>query len=276
MQEYNPIKHIDEAVIRVDSYVDDVTAYFSKVIKQHFLGKKYSLTAFCEEINQYFWKYNIIFNSYMVRPFELLRPDLESGIVNMETGTKTLQIRINVCINFLNIFKNADFFYDVVLPDFKLIVAHELIHRVQFMKNKIKYIPQVKADEQNFITYDELMTYAFQTIEEFRLSGINDSNIISLLKKGETKYSPSFTHFHNNLRIAYPKQYKQYIKYIFEYLTGDGSKNKYTFIENTHQSETKEVFKKNLKGVNLCANIIQIYFYMNALLQKKKLMNIIS
>lgn len=363
IKKYNPNKYLlPEAVIRVENYTKVIVNHFNSVIKNEFKNEKITMHNFCDRINPYFTKYNIVFSYSMLRPQDLLRPDMQDGIVSMETGSKSFQIKINICLNALNIFKQDGFLGKVFLPSFKLLLNHELVHRIQFIKNKSKYIQQVKSVYDNFITYDELMTYACQTVEEFRFAGIfgelpkakafgllastsllfskfkrifkksyilstsvnslcttgtilkkfydrkvfsicqlptfkkfqRTNLIISTLKlKGffvkkllnllknkfavypkpkdlgftacfynfilqeikktipeEDTVSSTFNFFNSKeIRLQFPKQYKQYLKYIYEYIKGNINKNNYSFIENVHQSEFKEIYRKNVKGL---------------------------
>lgn len=254
IKKYNPNKYLlPEAVIRVENYTKVIVNHFNSVIKNEFKNEKITMHNFCDRINPYFTKYNIVFSYSMLRPQDLLRPDMQDGIVSMETGSKSFQIKINICLNALNIFKQDGFLDKIFLPSFKLLLNHELVHRIQFIKNKSKYIQQVKSVYDNFITYDELMTYACQTVEEFRFAGIFDNVILQEIKKTipeEDTVSSTFNFFNSKeIRLQFPKQYKQYLKYIYEYIKGNINKNNYSFIENVHQSKFKEIYRKNVKGL---------------------------
>lgn len=251
MKKYNPNKYIPESVIRVDKYAKLITDHLISVFEKDIKNEKLPFYAFCEKINKFFSKYNIIFNPMMLNFKDLLRSDIQDGIVTMETGSKSLQIRVNVCANVLNIFKDSEFFYKKFLPNFKLLISHELIHRIQFMKNKTKYISQPINDFDNYISYDELMSYAFQTIEEFRFAGMDDNSILKKIKstKDEEKtVSTTFDFYRTDIKKRFIKQYNQYLKYMFEYLKGNLTKNNYVFIEHTLQNENKEVFRRNFKS----------------------------
>lgn len=221
-------KTFNEAVFRTDKYSKILYDYIGNIIEENknsILKYDYQI---CSLLTSKFNKYNIIF----VPSGTYKNNGILSGINEMDAGTNSLIIRISCALNIGELFKNKNLQL-YFLRDFKELISHELVHRAQYIgvkdikleKDINKYFPQNPPPKYYKMKF-EIMGYACQVVEELRIKGLSDENILSFIKNRE-----SFKNYNCNIYDFYLKNFKntktfmKFTKYIYEYLKGDLSKN---------------------------------------------------
>lgn len=138
--------------------------------------------------------------------------------------------RYNVNTSDIHLIYDEDS-YDIFLDFFKEMLGHELIHRLQYLKDKAKIVKSYKdiSKEEDLIKYlsdkKEIMSHAWQTIQAFKMCGLSNKDIFNYIN-GSIKLS-SHILLNNIIYRMYKKYFtkdskvfKQYYKYMYEYLRG--------------------------------------------------------
>jgi hypothetical protein len=217
-----------EAVYRPDKYVDILYNQMKNIIKIN-AGKKFKYNEkLVLYLSEQFKEFNIEFD-YSGHSFN---DGGDTGINVMVIGSKTLDIIIYCSPSIEKLFIDKDFQLDF-LSSFKQLIGHELIHRSQFIsirnyRNKVKinrYInsPKYQTEVAYFADKAELMSYAWQIIEELRFQGADDKDVLEYIKD-TGKHPEYYCLVYEEIYLKYYRNTKvinQLIKYIYEYLKGN-------------------------------------------------------
>jgi len=221
---------LQEAVIYPEAYIKEI----EKVLKNPLLKK--SIVNFtttlnlCKRLSFILRKYKIDF----IEAKTLGNTDFPSVVNGINGGFtlsdkySTIKIEIN---SYANNIKMNDNYFNLFIDNLLIILKHELIHRGQ--RIHIGYKKLKKLDifhDKEFFEYlkdkHELMSYAFQIIQEFKLSGgYSDAEILTYIQKGDSGIDRQLGRFSFTLFIyksafnSQPEVLKQLYKYIYEYLT---------------------------------------------------------
>ena len=106
------------------------------------------------------------------------------------------------------------------------MLGHELIHREQYLKiedDKLREkIFKSNLDPKTYLSKKyELMSYAWQIIEFFKLTGKTDEEIKKILQHNSMlkfSFSPVLLFYHETFKNN-PDVLKRLYKYMYEYLT---------------------------------------------------------
>ena len=176
-----------EAVYRPDRYVDILYNQFKDIIKIN-SGKKFKYNEkLVIYLSEQFKEFNIGFD-YSGHSFN---DGEDTGINVMIIGSKTLDIIVYCSPSIEKLFIDKDFQLEF-LSSFKQLIGHELIHRSQFIsvqnyRNQVKInrynnSPKYQTEVGYFADKAEIMSYAWQIIEELRFQGANDSDVLEYIK----------------------------------------------------------------------------------------------
>lgn len=217
-----------EAVYRPDKYVDILYNQMKDIIKTNF-GKKFKYNEkLVLYLSEQFKAFNIGFD-YDGHSFN---DGKKSGINAMVIGSKTLDIIIYCSPSIENLFVDITF-QKLFLSSFKQLIGHELIHRSQFISvqnyhnqnNIVRFInsPKYQTEVGYYADKSEIMSYAWQIIEELRFLGAYDKDILEYIK--DTGKHPEYhCMIYEEIYLKYYRNTKvinQLIKYIYEYLKGN-------------------------------------------------------
>lgn len=138
------------------------------------------------------------------------------------TNNKTQTITIYLSNNLLQVRETNNM--KLFFLELKSKLSHELIHRIQFIKaNQSKLNNQKRdIDEREYLSdKHEIMAFAFNTIEYFRMSGIIDKSILQYIKQNNPILNTCFFYkkYMDNFTME-DKELKLYFKYIYMYLDG--------------------------------------------------------
>ena len=91
-----------------------------------------------------------------------------------------------ICSSRIDLINENDkYFYDF-LDEFKVLIGHELVHRMQFIQRNHKIVLN-SSDQENIKEQlsgnQEIMAYAWQAVEELRYRFGNDKEILEHIKK---------------------------------------------------------------------------------------------
>ena len=155
----------------------------------------------------------------------------------MATGYNTLVIIIfcSPSIKDLFIDKNIEIKF---LQTFKELIGHELIHRSQFINRHLNKSESniIKGPPQEFKKYvsqkTEIMSYAWQIIEELRFKGFADKEILNYIqsKRSNENLNPD-----NSMLDYYIYNFRDtsvlnlLFKYMYEYIEGNLTLNEVKF-----------------------------------------------
>jgi hypothetical protein len=222
------ITSLIEAVYRPDKYVDILYNQMKTIIKTN-SGKKFKYNEkLVIYLSEQFREFNIGFD-YSGHSFN---DGDATGINVMVIGSKTLDIVIYCSPSIEKLFIDRDFQLEF-LSSFKQLIGHELIHRSQFIsvenyRNQIKInrynnSPKYQTEVGYFADKAEVMSYAWQIIEELRFQGANDRDILEYIKDTGKHpeyhcmiYEEIYLKYYRNTTVV-----NQLIKYIYEYLKGN-------------------------------------------------------
>lgn len=168
-----------------------------------------------------------LYNKYLIK-FEIGSESLNyTSDAEYDIRTNTITIKLSPMSFSLNSYS-----FDNFIKTMKEVIGHELIHRIQYARKK--YIKLVSEDNKEYTAKylankDEIMSFAFQTIEWFRNEGLLDNEISNKLKKARNKdtwvdfekgkvYSMYFLDLYLNRFDKDSPVIKRYFKYMQEYL----------------------------------------------------------
>jgi len=207
-----------EGVLRPEKYLSLLVEKLQK-LKKLFLNKKYSNDSICKSLTNYFKNEKIVF---IYDETANSSEGLTKGGYNIDTNEIILK-----CDSGLNfILKDV---YDIFETDFYEMVGHELIHRLQYLNStKNTFKKYNTLDEKQILFYlsdkKEIMSYAWQTIEIFKMLRLNKKVILQIIKNPEAKENNYFV-IRNDIFFLYRKYfdsnsviYKLFVKYIYMYL----------------------------------------------------------
>ncbi len=157
-------------------------------------------------------------------------PKYNSGIVSAGYQPKTNEILLFYSPKIERAFKiigkgyDSEYF-DIFLENVYDLLGHEIIHRMQYLKDKKKYIG-VMSDE-NRIAYlskpKEIMAHAWEIVQEFKMFGKNNEAIRMIFKSNRDSENLKWLLFSARLKMYYTsfestsKTMKLLYKYIYEY-----------------------------------------------------------
>ena len=235
-----------EAVIRTNAYTEILRAVFNNALKD-ISEKNYKyLETMLKDINEYFIKYNIEFinegiidedNYYAIY-----------GINSMQYAPVNNKIAV-LCNNSFDTNAKNSKQHKKLSDVFCDVVAHELVHRGQFLERRSTSLQQLINQEEakakknqnkinasenpaleGVIGYlsnkNEIMAYASQALEELRFSGTPDSQTLKYLRNmsfpvGMSTIIDTYIEFFRKDGTEYKKILQRFFKYIYEYIVGD-------------------------------------------------------
>jgi hypothetical protein len=186
-----------------------------------------TLTKLCKWLTKNLKKYSIRFvpnenndNKYFNKEFQA--GITQSGCLSNKKGTVKIY-----CNNNLLKIQNDDKFFNYFVKNVIRIIGHELIHRNQIfeienqeLRNYIFDFP--KETVKYLSNKQEMMSRAWQIIEEFRYNGLTDKQIANILRSNKdtrlVAYSTTFMYYLEFFNIKDPI-FKKLWKYAYSYLT---------------------------------------------------------
>jgi hypothetical protein len=204
--------HFYETVIDPDEYITNNIQPLIKRFSNIIYSSK-NMWGICKKLNFLFSKFNIEFISE--------KTTSPTGILNASTinnKKKTIIIRLSGDLLWIRNTKDIRFFF----LELKSKLSHELIHRAQFIKIQNLKLKNIELDQSD-INYmkdkHEIMAYAFNTIEYFRVIGIKDEQLKKYLIEKHPLLNSCFYYkqYINNFSIN-DNTLKLYYKYLYMYL----------------------------------------------------------
>ena len=198
--QYKRLLLMTEDVIKVDAYEELLANVFNRV-KPLVKGKHLSTLELCWELNEEFRHFKIYFLGVGVTDKQYSKIGLEKASAE-DDEFNTIRVLINEnCEKYFNVF--SDNYIDRILT----FINHELIHREQAVRMKSREIITKNFDKTNkykttaeYISDpQEMMAFAYTIVEDVRMRGWSDSEIISGLKSFNLEspvwyeYSKNFT-----------------------------------------------------------------------------------
>ena len=172
---------------------------------------------FCYQLDDILKKYKISF-SYD----DSLRNDVFFPRGFHEQRNNIIYFICSSRISLIN--ENDKYFYDF-LDGFKLLIGHELVHRMQFIQRSHKIILNNSNQEdikEQLSGNQEIMAYAWQAVEELRYRFGNDKEILEHIKKYDLMFFR-----HSTILSAYYSLFekddpilKKFYKDMYLYLEG--------------------------------------------------------
>jgi hypothetical protein len=219
---------LNEAVFRPDNYATELYNIMVDIIganKNSDLKYDYQI---CKLLTDKYSKYNIVF----IAEGTYYNNGYFSGINEMQSGEKTLLIKVLCSLSISNLFKDTELKREF-LKEFKQLISHELVHRGQFIsfnRNKIQneliQFSKHKTDLAYYSLKHEIMAYACLIVEELRFQDLEDSDILLFIKnrenfkRYESKTYDLYKEFYGNSNV-----FERLLKYIYEYIKGNLTKN---------------------------------------------------
>jgi len=213
---------IHEAVINIEGYANNVKKLF-KEIKGEVLNKFKNKT-----LDELYWFFNEVLKNNKIE----FKSSGSSGSLYVRNGAinrKTLIIHINCNSNIIDIVTDSKK-YDSFLNEVIIVIGHELIHREQMIHiNDVKLreyiynlilVKDLNTARKYLSRKYEIMSYAWQIIETFRMTSITDKEIQSILQDSSQKkfaFSPILLWYHKVFTIE-EEPLKRLCKNMFEYL----------------------------------------------------------
>jgi len=172
-------------------------------------------------LNSYFLNEKIEFKkSPLVEPFG---NGLLKGGYQPKTGTIYLFYDNNIIDSFkLQNNKNLNTDFKWFLETFEELLGHEVVHRLQFLKDNIKKIGVMsdKNEKEYLAQPKEVMAYAWQIVQTFKMYKYDNEFIRFILKDREDteslkniNYIPMFKKYYN----YFPKN-SNVIKLLYKYI----------------------------------------------------------
>jgi hypothetical protein len=212
----DPFYLLNEAVIKSDFYVGTLLKLFSKR-KQEFINL-HNLDEFTGKLNKLYLKDKITF-----RPTSL---QIDDYIIAGNT-TKQVDntIRLLCTAKGLDFNKSKETFV-TFMKSFKKMLQHEVIHRDQMIRiANDKIIPKVfNYSNEDLIKYysnkQEIMSYAWQIVYDFKIRGKSIPVIKELLSKNSWIAAHSSKIYQEYLRLFAKNSgtMKLLYKYMYQYL----------------------------------------------------------
>ena len=117
----------------------------------------------------------------------------------------------------------------VISPEFS---SPEMLDKIQEIERNFKqlqsYVNYAKNHKDYFSDKDEIMSYAWSVVEELRFHGWNNNKIKQSMTNNFSSIrqnSKFFEYYYDNVKNHNQKDFKLLIKYIYDYLFGDFTKN---------------------------------------------------
>jgi hypothetical protein len=133
------------------------------------------------------------------------------------------------CLSKINYIVKDDNFFTLFLKTFQPLIGHELVHRMEYIQRALENLSN-KRDNDKIKKYlsdhDEIMSYAWQSVEELRYRFGEDQEILKLVKSDSPiKYRVSYalTIYKVNFSLD-DKVTKLLYKYIYLYLDSNEAK----------------------------------------------------
>jgi len=218
----------NEAVFRPDNYAKELYNIMVNIIEEYKNSNLKYDYQICKVLTDIFSKYNIVF----IPKGTYYNNGYFSGINEMESGEKSLLIRILCSLSIGDLFKSDNLKRDF-LKDFKQLILHELVHRgqyISFNRNKIQneliQFSKNKIDLAYYSLKPEIMAYACLIVEELRFQDLEDSEILKFINNRD-KFKRYESKTYDLYKEIYGKSnvFTRLLKYIYEYIKGDLTKN---------------------------------------------------
>jgi hypothetical protein len=221
-----------------ENYIDEGHNFFEKVQKpENYLKiiKKY-ITEFNNK-NEFLNLDDLItsLNSYFLNEKLVFRksektPKYNSGVVSMGYQPKTNEIYIFYCDKIQNAFKiqNKQYdyeYFEIFLENFIMFLGHEIIHRMQLIKDKTKTIGAMSHEnKRKYLAKPiEIMAHAWEIVQEFKFNNRTNSDIQLILKSKRDEENLKWIFFSKRLEEYYKtfpvasNTMKLLYKYIYLY-----------------------------------------------------------
>jgi hypothetical protein len=199
-----------EAVINPEEYTDNLVEILDK--NKKILEQQTHPEDLCKLLSNLYYSHKII--------FKVFSSDNNLMIYSGSSDDENIYIRCTPAI--IEAYDK----YEEFKNQFEKYLKHELIHRYQFLKMKsdsvIKQI--IRKSRRDQISYygspQEIMAYAWQIINDFRMTGKSDEVIKQLISKDSfiaTRYSAPLE-MYKRLFQENSEVLNRLYKYMYEYL----------------------------------------------------------
>lgn len=208
---------LKEGIQKPERYLDLLLNKIDE-LKKDIRNKDISAPALCKYLSNQFVNDKIIFEFI---PNSNIKSD--AGILKANYNVDTNNIKL-LCDFELEQIQYNDEDFSFFKDDFSELVGHELTHRLQFVKDKVKIVKDYNIEtKEGLIEYlsdkKEIMVHAWQIVQAFKLLGASNENILSFLKIKNNhiaKFNYVLAVYQNNFDITSPVLKKLY-KYIYLY-----------------------------------------------------------
>ena len=199
------ISHFDElfleAIVDPVKYSEPIKKKFDTISK--YFTKNKGLKDTCIKLSALLRKYHIKFI-----PESTIEPNDILSIFGFNRGGCLLDKHLTIVIycneNLLKLF-NVSKAYSTFERAFFNVLKHELIHRGQYIKisnkrirEKLNYSKNPNKIDRYLNDKQEIMAYAWQIIEYYRLMGLSKEKILTVLKRPRNTFE-----FENNILSSY-------------------------------------------------------------------------
>lgn len=182
--------------------------------KQEIFNKKLQNEQLCKQLSGILKNYKILFVD--------IREENEDNFFKKGQFNQISDIISILCFSGINYIIKDDRYFELFIKKIQVLIGHELVHRMQYIQRALENL-SYKTGE-SFKKYlsdpDEVMSYAWQAVEELRFRFGDDNEIISLIKtESPIKYRVSFalTIYKTEFKID-EKPMKLLYKYMYMYL----------------------------------------------------------
>lgn len=194
-----------EGIIKPNSYVEEIKNFFIKNFdpKENFINNLINTGS----------KYRIIFGIDQNSHNRIFIGGSYNNIL------KLISIKCTKEVEGVIISKQD--YTDYIIKDLMEILGHEIVHRMQYSKkdmDKFEY-RLANTQKQYLADRDEMMSYAWQIVEWYKVSGLSSDDIKIIIKDEyniNRKNTPLYVYYQT---FKDDKQYlNQLYKYIYMYL----------------------------------------------------------
>jgi hypothetical protein len=219
---FNDYIIIKESVIHVNKYFEVVLKDFIKFIDSHTKTDFKDSYDFWDKFTASLIKYNIrsIFTEKTKKAF------IYEGGSGVHGSILLFCSNHNEYYSVDSVYGNEEAKKELI-NDFTILCSHELVHRVQqayssiVPKQRVSKLDERKEAQSYFSQPEEIMAYAFHCIEECRVKGHHDNQILSILKAKNSLYNVSsifaqYKYLFDNDELRWV--FNKFKKYIYQYI----------------------------------------------------------
>jgi len=177
----------------------------------------------CKYLSSILKSYKILFT------YEKLEDDEENNFFLKGSYNHISDIISIPCLSKIN-YISEDNYFNLFLKTFQLLIGHELVHRMEYIQRALEKLSNKIGKDKDPKKYlsdpDEIMAYAWQTVEELRYRFGDDQEILNLIKSDSPiKYRVSYalTIYKTNFSLD-EKLLKLFYKYVYMYLDSKEAK----------------------------------------------------